>query len=55
MFGRPDLAQRVLITGAHTGSLRHLARSLALAGYDVETASTQGDARVRAALGRRMP
>jgi two-component system KDP operon response regulator KdpE len=40
----------VLITGTHAGALRYMARGLAIAGYDVETASTQGDAGVRAAL-----
>jgi two-component system KDP operon response regulator KdpE len=50
MFGRPDLARRVLITGTHTGALGYLARGLALAGYEVETASTLGDASVRAAF-----
>ena len=50
MFDQPDPARRVLITGTHAGALRYMARGLAIAGYDVETASTQGDAGVRAAL-----
>jgi two-component system KDP operon response regulator KdpE len=50
MFGQPDLARRVLITGTHTGALRYMARGLALAGYDVETAARQDDACVRAAF-----
>jgi two-component system, OmpR family, KDP operon response regulator KdpE len=43
-------AKRVLITGTHSGILRYMARGLALAGYDVETASTQSDAGARAAV-----
>lgn len=50
MFDQPDPARRVLITGTHAGALRYMARGLAVAGYDVETASTQGDAGVRASL-----
>src|ERR1700759_2663473 len=41
---------RVLVTGTHAGALRYRARGLTLAGYDVETATTQTDAAVRAAL-----
>jgi len=50
MLDQPDPAKRVLITGTHAGALRYMARGLAIAGYDVETASTQGEAGVRAAL-----
>ncbi len=50
MFGQPDLARRVLITGTRTCVLRYMARGLALAGYDVETASTQDEACFRAAF-----
>jgi DNA-binding response OmpR family regulator len=50
MFGQPDRAKRVLITGTHAGALRYMARGLAVAGYDVETAATHGDAGIRAAL-----
>ena len=41
---------RAQIRTSVVGALRYVARGLALAGYDVETASTQGDACVRAAF-----
>src|SRR5262245_55282353 len=43
-------AQRVLVTGADAGRLRLAVRALTRAGFDVGTATTRGDAGVRAAF-----